>query len=59
MWEMFAATLAYVAWTFALPNTPFAQFTNWYSSGLASFLVLIVSSGLGIVAPLMQRPLTP
>jgi hypothetical protein len=56
-WEMFAATLAYVAWTFALANTPFAQFTNWYSSGLASFLVLIVSSGLGIVAPLMQRPL--
>ena len=59
MWEMIAATLAYVAWTFALPNTPFIQFTNRYSSGMASFLVLIVSSGLGIVAPLMQRPLTP
>lgn len=59
MWEMTAATLAYLAWTFALPNTPFAQFTNWYSSGLSSFIVLVVSAGLGMVAPLMQRPLAP
>jgi hypothetical protein len=59
VWEMIAATLAFLAWTFALPNTPFAQFANWYSTGLASFLVLVVSSGLGIVAPLMQQPLKP
>ncbi len=57
MWEMTAATLAFAAWAFALPNTPFAQF-NWYSSGIAGFLILIVSGGLGAIAPLMQRPLT-
>jgi hypothetical protein len=57
VWEMVAATLAFAAWAFALPNTPFSQFT-WYSSGIAGFLILIVSGGLGAVAPLMQRPLT-
>jgi len=57
VWEMVAATLAFAAWAFALPNTPFVQFT-WYSGGLAGFLILIVSGGLGAVAPLMQRQLT-
>lgn len=56
LWEMAAATVAYVAWTFALPATPFAQ-ESWYSAGLASFLILVVSAGLGMIAPLMQRPL--
>ena len=56
VWEMTAATVAYVAWTFALPATPFAQ-ESWYSSGLASFLILVVSAGLGTIAPLMQRQL--
>jgi hypothetical protein len=56
LWEMTAATIAYAAWTFALPANPFAQ-ESWYSSGLASFLILVVSAGLGIVAPLMQRQL--
>jgi hypothetical protein len=59
LWEMIAAMIAYLAWTFALPNTPFAQYKNWYSSGLAAFLVLVVSAGLGILAPLMQRRLSP
>jgi hypothetical protein len=46
VWEMSAATVAYIAWTFALPATPFAQ-ESWYSPGLASFLILLVSAGLG------------
>jgi hypothetical protein len=58
VWEMIAAMIAYFAWTFALPNTPFAQFKDWYSSGLAAFLVLVVSAGLGMIAPLMQRRLS-
>jgi hypothetical protein len=57
VWEMSAATIAYIAWAFALPNTPFAQFSDWYSPGLAGFLVLVISWGLGALAPLMQRPL--
>jgi|SRR5579864_2009230 hypothetical protein len=57
LWEMSAATLAYCAWAFALPSTPFAQFQQWYSPGLAGLIVLVVSSGLGLIAPLMQRQL--
>jgi hypothetical protein len=56
LWEMAAATAAYVAGTFALPATPFAQ-ESWYSAGLASFLILVVSAGLGMIAPLMQSQL--
>ena len=56
LWEMFAGTLAYFAWAFALPDSPFNQY-HWYSSGIAGFLVLVVSAGLGLFAPLMQRPL--
>lgn len=56
VWEMAAATSAFSAWAFALPNTPFDHF-GWYSAGLAGFLVPIVSWGLGVLAPLMQRPL--
>jgi hypothetical protein len=56
LWEMCAGAIAYIAWAFALPNTPFAQLP-WYSAGLAGFLVLVVSTGLGVLAPLMQRAL--
>ena len=56
LWEIIAATIAYTGWKFALPNTPFQQF-NWYSTGLAGFLVLLISWGLGGLAPLMQQPL--
>jgi hypothetical protein len=58
VWEMFAATLAYFAWAFALPDTPFRQFeNNWYSAGLAGIAVLVASTVLGLLAPLFQRPL--
>jgi hypothetical protein len=56
-WEMSAATIAYIVWAFALPDSPFAQF-YWYSSGLAGFIVLVISWGLGALGPLMQRPLS-
>lgn len=56
LWEMFAATLAYFAWAFALPSTPFHEET-WYSAGLAGVAVLIASTILGLLAPLFQRPL--
>ena len=31
VWEMFAATVAYCAWAFALPRNPFLDY-SWYSS---------------------------
>ena len=56
VWEMSAATIAYVAWAYALPGTPFSELKS-YSPGIAGFLVLIVSAVLGLVAQLFQRPL--
>jgi hypothetical protein len=56
LWEMFAATVAYVAWAFALPNTPFLTY-GWYSAGLAGIGVLVASTVLGLLAPFFQRSL--
>lgn len=56
VWEMFAATIAYLAWAFALPNSPFSKF-DWYSSGLAGIAVLVASTVLGLLSPFFQRPL--
>lgn len=57
VWEMTAALLAFCAWAFALPNTPFREFAAWYSPALASLAVLLASTALGLLAPLFQRPL--
>ena len=56
VWEMFAATVAFAAWAFALPQSPFAVFA-WYSSALSGVVVLIASAILGLLAPLFQRKL--
>ncbi len=56
VWEMFAATVAYCAWAFALPNSQFMEFT-WYSASLSGVVVLVVSTILGLLAPFFQRPL--
>lgn len=53
VWEMFAATIAYVGWTFALPDAPFAAL-SWYSAGLAAVAILVTSTVLGLLAPLFQ-----
>lgn len=56
-WEMSAGTLAYLAWAFGLPGAPFAQFTSWYSPAVAGIVVLAMSTILGMIAGLFQRPL--
>ena len=53
-WEMVAATLAFFAWAFALPNAVFSAY-SWYSSALAGVIVLVASTVLGLLAPLFQR----
>jgi hypothetical protein len=58
IWEMFAATVAYFAWAFALPNTPLSEY-SWYSSAIAAIVVLIASTVLGLIAPFFQRPINP
>jgi hypothetical protein len=57
LWEMIAATIAYSAWAFALPNTPFADYV-WYSSALAGIAVVTGSTVLGLLAPFFQHQLT-
>jgi hypothetical protein len=57
LWEMIAATVAYTAWAFALPETPFLQFTQWYTPALGSIAVLVASTVLGLLSPLFQNPL--
>lgn len=56
LWEMCAATAAFAAWAFALPNSPFGHF-DWYSSALSGLVVLIASTVLGLLAPFSQRTL--
>ena len=56
VWEMFAATVAYTAWAFALPHSPFTEY-GWYSSALSGLAVVVGSTLLGLLAPFMQKPL--
>jgi hypothetical protein len=58
LWEMVAATVAYAAWAFALPKSPFRYF-DWYSPALAGVLVLIVTTLLGLLATIVPRTLPP
>ena len=56
LWEMFAATVAYAAWALTLAQNPFVV-SSWYSPALAAVVVLIVSTFVGLLAPLFQRPI--
>jgi len=48
---MAASLLAFAAWAFALPQTPFAVF-GWYNSAIAGLVVLITLTVLGVARPL-------
>ncbi len=52
-WEMVAATLSFASWAYAMPNSPFSEFT-WYSAALGSVAVLLGAFVLGLLAPLFQ-----
>jgi len=56
-WEIFAATVAYVAWAVALPDNPFKDY-SWYSPAISGVIVLAISMILGLLAPVVQRPLS-
>lgn len=53
VWEMSAATIAYVAWVVALPDSPFTGVTP----AIGGVVVLMTSTLLGLAAPVFQRPL--
>lgn len=52
-WEMSAALLAFLAWAYALPDAPFRDW-SWYRASLGTVVLLVVSFGLGLLAPLFQ-----
>jgi hypothetical protein len=53
VWEMIAATIAFVAWAMVLPDNPF-QKEGWYSASVAAIAVLLVSMLLGLISPLVN-----
>jgi len=55
-WEMISASIAFATWAYAMPNSVFTRF-EWYTTALGGLAVLIVSTALGLVAPIVQRPL--
>ena len=57
-WEMAVGTIAFVAWAFALPQTPFGSF-HWYTPAVAGLAVLLVSTAIGLLAPLVAKSITP
>ena len=58
-WEMFAATLAFAAWAYSMPNSPFRFLDGFYSPGIAAFVLPTSATFLGFMAPLFQRPQNP
>jgi hypothetical protein len=72
IWEMVAATLAYIAWALALPDSPFSQAISPVIQGVTpvtramhavtpavgGVLVLITSTLLSLAAPVFKRPLS-
>jgi hypothetical protein len=52
-WEMSAALLAFLSWSYALPDAPFQDW-SWYQASLGTVLLLVMSFGLGLLAPLFQ-----
>jgi hypothetical protein len=57
VWEISAATIAFVIWAFTLPGTPFSSL-GWYTPSLGSVAILVGSLLMGLVGPLFtQRPI--
>lgn len=52
LWEMTVASIAFVFWAAALPTTPFASLG--VSQALAGFLVLVVTTLLGLLSSLVR-----
>lgn len=57
-WNMFASAVAFGAWAYALPDSPFTRF-DWYTAALGTFVLLVASTALGLLAPIVQKPLRP
>lgn len=54
LWEMVAATIAFVAWAFGLPNSVF-NLKPYHSPAIAAVVVLVTSTFLGLLTPLFAK----
>lgn len=54
-WEMTASTIAFLAWAFALPNSPFKVFESWYSPAIAGVTIVFTSTVLGLISPFFDK----
>jgi hypothetical protein len=57
LWEMSAASLAFFAWAFSMPGSPFRSITGFYSPGIAAIVLPCSAMLIGMAAPLMHREL--
>lgn len=55
-WEMISSTVAFAAWAYAMPSSVFTRF-DWYTAAIGTLVVLVVSTLLGLIAPIVQRQL--
>ncbi len=58
LWEMIAGTLAFVAWAISLPSAPFLTYLGLPGT-LATVILLITTTLLGLLALLFQNPIKP
>jgi hypothetical protein len=52
--EMVFSTVAFAAWAFAMPESPFVEF-DWYKPALSGIAVLVVQTSLGLLAGVFGR----
>ncbi len=57
LWEMTAASLAFFAWAFSMPGSPFRSIQGFYSPGIAAIVLPATAMLIGMAAPLMHREL--
>ncbi len=53
---MSISAVTFVVWAGALPGSPLQEIKN-YSSAVAGLMVLVVTAFLGLVAPVLGRPI--
>lgn len=53
-WECAAATIAFTAWSAALPHSTFVKFT-WYSAGAAAVALVITSAALPLLGAIVTK----
>lgn len=53
-WEMIAASIAFIAWAAALPDSPFGSI-NYFNDAIAGAIVLITSTALAWLAGLFPQ----